>query len=113
VSRQALTETVMRVAGPGFPWGTIAVNLLGSTVMGGVAGAIARGVPALSTLTARHFVMTGLLGGFTTFSSFSGQTLGLLQEGRWFAALANVLISVTCCVAGCAVGYGLTLNLTR
>ena len=54
---------------------------------------------------ARHAAMTGLLGGFTTFSAFSMQTVTLATEGHWPAAALNVLLSVAVCLGGCWAGY--------
>lgn len=92
----------LRVFGPGFPWGTLIVNVLGSFAMGVVAvmlmeraGAWARYAP---------LVMTGVLGGFTTFSAFSLDALTLLERGRPAAAAgyvaASVLLSVGALWAG-------------
>lgn len=87
------------------PWGTIGINILGSFVIG-----------LFGTLTLSHgrfpvsddtrlFVMVGLCGGFTTFSSFSLQTLDLLRTGATGRALINIVASVTLCVAAVAIGH--------
>ncbi|TLU73573.1 fluoride efflux transporter CrcB [Lichenicoccus roseus] len=93
--------------GSAFPWGTILINIAGSFVIGlFAAGTVAGGVlPASQAL--RVFVMVGLCGGFTTFSSFSLQTLELLRGGRAGMALLNVTLSVLLCLAAVAAGFQL------
>ena len=86
------------------PWGTIGINILGSFIIG-LFGTLtlANGRFPVSE-DARLFVMVGLCGGFTTFSSFSLQTLDLLRSGATMRAVANIMVSVVLCV--CAVGIG-------
>lgn len=88
--------------GAGFPYGTLAVNVIGSLLMGflyiWLIDRIAAG-PAL-----RAFLLIGVLGGFTTFSTFSMETLNLLESGQAGRALANVVVSVLVCVSAAAVG---------
>jgi len=88
-----------------FPWGTLAVNVVGSTLIGllwvhlsarGEAGELARA-----------FVIVGLLGGFTTFSSFSLETMLLLEQQGWMKAGAYVAASVALCLAGAWAGMSL------
>jgi CrcB protein len=87
--RAGLTTLAVRLLGPGFPWGTLAVNLLGSFAFGLIfAAARARG--GLST-EAETILLVGLLGGFTTYSSFAFQAAEMLQHGRPLAAAAYVL----------------------
>jgi len=87
------------------PLGTIAVNILGSFGIGAVA-AMASGNPrAIGGPTGHHFLMAGLLGGFTTFSAFSLQTLVLLQQGRWSDAALNVTLSVGLCLGAVCAGW--------
>lgn len=93
----------VRLFGPGFPLGTLAVNLLGSFVMGLLAGVLAgRGAMHLAPL-----LLTGLLGGFTTFSAFSLDTVGLWERGQGTMALLYVLLSVILSLA--ALWAGLVL----
>ncbi|MBI1209365.1 MAG: fluoride efflux transporter CrcB [Azospirillum sp.] len=84
---------------PGMPWDTVAVNLLGSFVIG-----LAAGLPLLSP-TRRQFLMVGFCGGFTTFSSFSLQNLTLLHSGAVLTVLINVVLSVVTCAFAAAIGY--------
>jgi len=91
-------------AGPIFPWGVILVNITGCFIIGffnAMTGPDSR--YRLSPL-ARQFVMIGILGGYTTFSSFSLQTLTLAQDNQWGAAAANVLISIVLCLVGVWLG---------
>ncbi len=113
VLRHLLTEAVTRLTGAGFPWGTLTVNLLGSFVLGALVGISTASGPGAWHPVARHATMTGLLGGFTTFSTFSVQTLALLQQGQWLAASANALASVVFGVVACGAGYSAVLTLLR
>ena len=105
--RYLLGDWLMRVAGPAFPWGTLAVNVLGSFLLGLVMQL------ALSTdwisPTLRLTLATGVLGGFTTYSSFNYETLRLLEGGSWLLAGANLAGTV----AGCLVAGTLGMALAR
>lgn len=83
-----------------FPSGTLAVNIVGSLVIGMVAGLTDR--PWVQQL-----VMVGVLGGFTTFSSFSLQSIRLLQNERWGLASVYIVLSVACCLIGTVAGLRL------
>jgi CrcB protein len=86
------------------PWGTIVVNLIGSAILGFLIGWFAdrSADPALQI-----GLLTGVLGGFTTFSTFTAETVLLLDNGRWQLALLNVTVSVVFGVAAAAIGYSL------
>ncbi len=88
-----------------FPLGTLTANILGSFLMGLVVGIIA-GRSSLENV--RLLLAVGFLGGFTTFSSFSAETLTLIQNGQIFSAAANILISVAVGLAACFAGLSLT-----
>jgi len=88
-----------------FPWITIAINVAGSFVIGWFAAATLPGGPSPASHELRLLVMTGLCGGFTTFSAFSLQTLDLVRGGDWTAAASNVLLSVVLCLAAVALGH--------
>ena len=90
-----------------FPWGTLAVNVLGSLVIGVFTGLTGPDGPLLVSPVGRAFVAIGILGGFTTFSSFSLQTMLLLQDGQWMSAGGNILSSIVLCLL--AVGAGIAL----
>ena len=88
--------------GPGFPWGTLTVNLVGGLLMGLLAGTLARVGSANEPW--RLLLGVGLLGGFTTFSSFSLETFGMIERGQYVLASAYILISVAGALAGLAGG---------
>jgi CrcB protein len=87
--------------GPSFPWGTLLINVLGSFVIG-MAGSATNGE---QHAVFRAFLMVGVCGGFTTFSSFSLQTLDLLQSGRGAAAMGYVALSVLLCLVAVWAGW--------
>jgi CrcB protein len=99
ITRLTLTYSI------GFPFGTILINVLGSFVIGyfGTLTLQSGRYPASENL--RLFVMVGICGGFTTFSSFSLQTYDLMRSGAWGRALANILLSVVLCIAAVAAGH--------
>ncbi len=87
------------------PWGTIVVNITGSFLIGWL---VARFWPlSEDNLRAHNFWVVGICGGYTTFSSFSVQTLQEMQKGNWGAAVANVLLSVSCCLFATWLGWRL------
>jgi len=96
-----------------FPWGTLTVNVLGSMVIGIVAALTSPDGRWLVAPGIRQFLMLGVLGGFTTFSSFSLQTLELLRDGEWFMASANILLSVAVCLIAVWIGFALGSTLNR
>ena len=99
--------------GETFPWGTILVNLLGSFVIGFVATLTAPDGRLFVGSETRQFIMLGLCGGFTTFSSFSLQTLNLAQDGEWLRAGANILLSVAACLVAVWLGHIAAGNLNQ
>ena len=105
IARGWLAVAVARITGPQFPWGTILINILGSFVIGyfGTLTASSGRLPV--SMDVRAFVMIGICGGFTTFSSFSLQTLDLLRDGRLAQALANIGLSVVLCLLAVAAGH--------
>ncbi len=107
VARYWLALAVLRLTGPGFPWGTVLINILGSFVIGWFSIFSGPHGRMPSPEATRAFVMAGLCGGFTTFSAFSLQTIDLLRAGQTGRALANVLASVTLCLLATALGIRL------
>jgi CrcB protein len=106
VARHWMTGFVAVRWGETFPWGTLGVNVLGSALIGGLAAWSDSTRLGLST-EVRQFLMVGVLGGFTTFSAFSLQTLRLIQSEDWVRASANILLSVGLSLVAVAVGYRL------
>jgi CrcB protein len=106
IGRFWLAGAVARLTGPQFPWGTILINILGSCLIGWLAGITVLG-RMQNTESLRAFAMAGVCGGFTTFSSFSLQTVELLREGQPLQAAANVATSVGCCLAATFFGIWL------
>ncbi len=112
LARYYFSGVVARHWGESFPWGTVLVNISGCLVIGFFA-----------TLTGpdgrwlvrddfrREFFMLGVCGGYTTFSSFSLQTLNLMQDGEWFYAVGNVMVSVVSCLAAAWLGHVLAAAL--
>ena len=88
-----------------FPIGTLAVNVTGSFVIGFFATLTGPDGRVFVGSDARQFVMTGVCGGYTTFSSFSLQTLTLAQDGEWALAGLNVVLSVVLCLVAVWLGY--------
>ena len=101
--------------GETFPLGTLTVNVVGSLIIGFVATLMAPDGRLFVAPDVRQFVMIGVLGGFTTFSSFSLQTLSLMQEGEWIKAAANAVLSVGVCLVAVWLGHAgaATLNQPR
>jgi fluoride exporter len=109
VARHWCSVMAAQLFGLTFPWGTLFVNVLGSFIIG-----------IFFTLTgpegrydvsadAKLFVMVGLCGGYTTFSSFSLQTLGLIQDEKWLLAIANIVASVALCLIAVWLGHALAV----
>jgi CrcB protein len=96
---------VARLFGEWFPWGTLIVNVSGSFVIGVFAALSAAEGPFLIPPEMRIFVMVGICGGYTTFSSFSLQTFALWREGEWFWAGANSVFSFVLCLLAVWFGY--------
>jgi len=112
LARFWLANWMAVVTGAEFPWGTLLINILGSFVIsffGFLTGTAARfAVP----YDARVFVTVGICGGFTTFSSFSLQTVDLLRVGQPARALLYVAASVILCLAACALGFAAASAIT-
>ena len=112
LARFALSGFVAHHFGETFPWGTLIVNVSGSFVIGLFSTLTDPDGRVFVGSTSRQFVMTGILGGFTTFSSFSLQTLALVREGEWWRAGGNVVGSVGLCLFAVWLGHIAALALT-
>jgi CrcB protein len=105
VARFAGSSLVARLFGETFPWGTLLINVTGSLVIGFYSTLTGPEGRWMVAPTARQFVMIGICGGYTTFSSFSLQTLALARDGEWFKAGSNVVLSVVLCLAAVWLGH--------
>lgn len=108
LSRYYAIGWVQALAGTGFPWGTLTVNVTGSFALGFVLVWLQSMAPSPDV---RDLVAVGFLGSFTTFSTFSYETLALLREGAWWRAGSYTLGSVVVCVLACAAGAALATTL--
>ena len=102
-----------RLWGETFPWGTLLVNVVGCSFIGLFATLTGPDGRWLAPSSLRMLVMTGICGGFTTFSTFSLETLNLARNGEWFRAGSNVLASLLLCLVGVWLGYLLATALNE
>jgi CrcB protein len=103
-ARFAVSVWLAAKVGESFPWGTFAVNVIGSFVIGFFVAITGPDGAFMVSPAVRAFVAIGLLGGFTTFSSFSIQTFYLMQDGQWLWAAGNVVMSVVFCLLAAGGG---------
>ena len=107
IARFWLTGVMTALTGPRFPWGTLLINILGSFIIGLVAGITLAPERIAMHPDIRIFLMTGVCGGFTTFSAFSLQTLELMQTGDVIPAMGYAIGSVILCVVATYGGWAL------
>lgn len=107
LARHAAGLAVLGLTGPGFPWGTLAINVTGSFVIGFFAAVAGEGGRWQAGPALRHFVQSGFCGGFTTFSAFSLETLLLLRADATATAAAYVAASVALWLAAVSAGWRL------
>ena len=107
MGRYWVTLAIARRWGEHFPYGTVLANVSGSFLIGLVAALAAGHDHGWGSHSVRLFLMAGVLGGYTTFSSFSLQTLVLARDGHWGSAALHVLISVISCLLAVGGGYQL------
>lgn len=112
-ARYGCAALAARWLGAGFPWGTFIVNVSGSLLIGFLAALTAPDGRLLAAPDVRAFLLIGILGGFTTFSSFSLETLNLVRDGEWLFAVANVVLSVVLCLVAVWLGYVAAAMLSR
>jgi fluoride exporter len=105
VGRYLLSGFVAQTIGEAFPWGTLIINVTGSFLIGFFAALTGPDGRVLVGSTGRQFVMTGICGGYTTFSSFSLQTLNLMNDGEWLYAGAYIGSSFVLCLLAVWIGY--------
>jgi CrcB protein len=102
-ARYLLSAALARALGPALPYGTFAVNVIGSFLLGVIMHAGGGEMTALSP-TARLVLGTGLMGGFTTYSAFNYETLRFLETGAWGTAALYVAATLVVCLAAGALG---------
>ena len=113
VLRYAVSSWLAQAVGETFPWGTLIVNVTGSFVIGFFAAATGPDGRVLLAPDMRQFVMVGVCGGYTTFSSFSLQTLNLVRDGDMLAAGANIAGSVVACLLAVWAGYAAAMAVNQ
>lgn len=109
LARFYTVQAMHAVVGREFPYGTLAVNVLGSLLMGVLYVLLVE--RALASSEWRELLIVGFLGGFTTFSAFSMDTVTLLEQHAYARAALNVTLSVVVCVAATAIGIMLTRRI--
>ncbi|MEX0600735.1 MAG: fluoride efflux transporter CrcB [Rhodothermales bacterium] len=107
--RYAVSGVAYRILGPSFPWGTLAVNILGCFFIG-IVWALVEGSSA--SPASRTFILTGILGAFTTFSTFGIETINLFRGGEISLAIVNVLASNVGGILAVVLGLMLVRFLT-
>jgi CrcB protein len=103
--RYFISGVAARLIGETFPWGTLIINVTGSFIIGFFAALTGPNGRLYVGSTGRQFFMTGICGGYTTFSSFSLQTLNLMNDGEWFRAGANMGLSLVLCLIAVWAGF--------
>jgi CrcB protein len=113
VARYACSGVAARWLGSGFPYGTLFVNVVGSYAIGVLGTLAIAGTRALTSTDMRAFLIVGILGGFTTFSSFSLETFTLARGGNLGGAAANILLSLVLCLTAVWLGYASATAFSR
>ena len=113
VARYWCSGVVARLFGETFPWGTLLVNVTGSLLIGLFFTVTEPDARLLASPALRQFVMVGIFGGYTTFSSFSLQTLALARDGEWALAGLNCGASLVLCLAGVWLGHAAGMLINR
>ena len=105
VARFWVNDLVTQKTHASFPWGILIINVTGSFLIGIFAAFTDPDGRLLASPSVRQFLMIGICGGYTTFSSFSLETLKRMQDGDWFYAGANIVLSVVLCLLAVWLGY--------
>lgn len=109
VCRYLVGVWALRLMGPSFPWGTVTVNIVGSFAIGMLAELIVARFGASADL--RLLLITGFLGGFTTFSAFALDAVTLFERGASLALMAYLILSIAATIAAAFAGIGLMRSL--
>jgi fluoride exporter len=107
ITRYWASGVIANRIGQSFPWDTLIVNATGSFIIGFLATLNSPEGHWLLSPNARNLLMFGFCGGYTTFSSFSLQTMSLLQEREWLYAFGNVVLSLVVCLISVWLGHSL------
>jgi len=113
MARFGASGLAARFVGDAFPWGTLLVNVTGSALLGFLAGLTTPESRVLIPGPTRLFLMVGVCGGFTTFSSFSLETMNLMHDGQIWRAALNVGGSLVACFIGVWCGYALAMMINQ
>ena len=113
MARYGVSGVVASMSGGTFPYGTMLVNVTGAVIIGFFATLSGPDSRFFVPAYARLLLMTGICGGYTTFSTFSLETSNLMRDGQWAAALANAGFSVILCLMGVWIGHVGALALDR
>ena len=109
VARYWCSGVAARLVGETFPWGTIIVNVVGCFIIGFFATITGPDGRIFADTLTRQFVMIGILGGYTTFSAFSLQSLALACAGEWAGLGLNIGLSVVLCLAAVWLGHAIAV----
>lgn len=110
VARYWCSGVAARLIGETFPWGTLIVNVIGSFIIGFIATISGPDGRWFLSTTTRQFIMVGFCGGYTTFSSFSLQTLNQMHDGEWLYVGLNIGASVILCLLAVWIGHVAAAN---
>ena len=113
VFRYWISLIIANAVGQTFPWGTLLINVTGSFIIGLFSSLTGPDGRMMVPGEWRQFFMVGICGGYTTFSSFSLQTLTLAQDGEWAWATLNVILSVSLCLLGVWLGHAGAMVLNK
>lgn len=108
-----LVGVALQTAGPAFPWGTLFVNITGSFVIGFYAAITGPDGRLFASARQRQFVMTGICGGYTTFSAFSLETFQLVRGGHLSIGALNIAVSIVSWLVAVWLGHTLATRLNR
>jgi len=106
IARYGLGGLVQSIAGEDFPWGTVAVNVLGCLLFGVIWGAVVEERWTCSVET-RTVILVGFMGSFTTFSTFAAETGQRISDGQWLLALSNVAVQNIVGIAAFLLGWSI------